>query len=137
MSYLPRNSKLIFKTGNGIMQTGNGIISSTSRPPIKKILLQHFLHIHQGVQIDFQNRIWNYPNRKWHYFSHFKASDQKTSFTTFSLYLPRNSKLIFNTGNGIIQTGNGFISPTFRPLIKKLLLQNISHLYRSIKLESD
>ena len=44
------SSKLVFKTGNGIIQTGNGIISPTSRPLIKKLLLQHLLHINQGVQ---------------------------------------------------------------------------------------
>ena len=30
---------------------------------------------------NYPNRKWNYPNRKWNYFSHFQASDQKTSFT--------------------------------------------------------
>ena len=35
---------------------------------------------------------------------------------------------IIETGNGIIQTGNGIISLTFRLRIKKLLLQNVSHL---------
>ena len=38
--FVPSGSKLIFKTGNGIIQTGNGIISPTSRPLIKKLLLQ-------------------------------------------------------------------------------------------------
>ena len=47
--YLPRNSKWIFKTGNGIIQTGNGIISPISRPPIKKPLLQNIFHFNQGV----------------------------------------------------------------------------------------
>ena len=46
-----------------------------------------------------------------------------------------SSKLVFKTGgNGIIQTGNeinqtgnGIISPTAGPLIKKLLLQHLLH----------
>ena len=54
--------------------------------------------------IDSQNRKWNYPNRKWDYFSQFWASDQKTSFTTSSPYLPTNTKLILKTGNVIIAT---------------------------------
>ena len=36
------------------------------------------------------------------------------------------------TGNGIIQTGNGIIYPIFNPLIKKLLLQNVSQLYKGV-----
>ena len=40
---------------------------------------------------------------------------------------------IIQTGNVIIQTGNGIIYPTFRPLIKKLLLQNVSHLIQGIQ----
>ena len=30
---------------------------------------------------------WNYPNKKWNYFSHFQASDQKTSFTKKNSHL--------------------------------------------------
>ena len=48
-------------------------------------------------------------------------------------FIPRSSKLIFKTGNGIIQTGNGIIYPIFRPLIKKLLLQSVSHFYRGLQ----
>ena len=54
--YLPRNSILnvktgkgIIQTGNGIIQTGNGMISPTSRPLIKKPILQNVSHFHQGV----------------------------------------------------------------------------------------
>ena len=73
----------------------------------------------------FQNRKWNNSNWKWNYFFNFQASDQKTSFSTSFSYVPRGSKLSFKTGNGIIQTGNGIISPTFGPLIKKVLLQDV------------
>ena len=120
--------KLIFKTGNGIIQTGNGTISPTSRLLIKNILYTMFLIWSMGFKINFQNRKWNYPNRKWNYpnrkwnyFSYFQASDEKTSLTKRRSFDPRASKLIFKTGNGIIQTGNGIISPTSRPLMKKLL----------------
>ena len=135
---------MIFKTGNGIIQTGNGIISPTSRPLMKKLLLQNICHLirwvqnwflkqemewckqemelylplpglwsknlfykmflicSKGLKIDFQNREWNYANRKWNYFSHFQASDQKTSFTKYLSFDPMGSKLIYKTGNGII-----------------------------------
>ena len=116
-----------FKTGNRIIQTGNGIISPTSRPLIKNLFYKMFLICSKGLKIDFQNRKWNYPNRKWNYFSHFQASDQKTCFTKCFLFVPRVSKLIFKTGNGIIQTGNEIISPTSRPKIKKHILRNVSH----------
>ena len=43
---------------------------------------------------------------------HFQAFDQKASFTKYYSFLPRRSKLLFNTRNEIILTGNGIISPT-------------------------
>ena len=111
-SFDPRGSKLIFKTENGIIQTGNGIISPPSRPLIKKLILQIVLICSKGFKMDFQNRKWNYPNRNWNYFSSFKGSNQKISFTKYFSFVPRDSKLIFKTGNGIIQTGN----KTFLPI---------------------
>ena len=48
----------------------------------------------------------------------------KNSFTRCYSFILRGSKLIFETENRIIQiiqTGNGIISPTSWPLIKKLL----------------
>ena len=77
---------------------------------------------------NYTNRKWNYQNRKWNYFSYFQPSDQKNSFTKCFSFVLRGLKLIFKTGNRIIQTGNGIISPISRPLIKKLLLQHL--LYR-------
>merc|ERR1712105_81613 len=106
-SFVPRVSKSIFKTGNRIIQTGNGIISPTSRPLIKNLFYKMFLICSKGFKIDFQNRKWNYPNRKWNYIFHFQASDQKTYFTTCFSFVPWDSKLIFKTGKGIFQTGNG------------------------------
>ena len=81
-----------------------------------------FLICSKGFKIDFKNRKWNYPNRKWNYFSHFQASNQKTSFTKYFSFDPMGSKLIFKTGNGII-------SPSSRPSIKKLLLHNVYHFH--------
>ena len=52
-SFVPRVSKLIFKTGNGIFQTGNGIISPTSRHLIKKLLLQNVSNLFERVQNQF------------------------------------------------------------------------------------
>ena len=67
------------------------------------------------------------------FFPHFQASNQKTSFTKHLSFDPMGSKFIFKRGNGIIQTVNGIISPSSRPLIKKLILQNVSHLFRGIQ----
>ena len=78
-----------------------------------------FTFLSKKYKMHFQNRKWNYPNRKWNYFSYFQASDKKIPFTKCFTFDPRGSKLFFKTGNGIIQTGNGIISPTSRPLIKK------------------
>ena len=92
----------------------------------KNFFYKMFLICSKRFKINFQNRKWNYPNRKWNYFSHFQASDQKTSFLRCFSFDPRGLKLIFKTGNGII-------SPTSRPLIKKLLLQNVSHLFQVVQ----
>ena len=87
-----------------------------------------FLICSKGFEIDFGNMKGNYPNRKWNYFYHFQASDQKTcSIKCFSID-PRSSKSVFKTGNEIIQTGNGIISPTSKLLIKKLLFPIIKKL---------
>ena len=90
----------------------------------KNFFYNIFSILTKDFKIGFQNRKWNYANRIWKYFSPFQASDQNTSFSTSSSYLPGNSKLVFKTGNEMDQTGNRIISPTFRPLIKQLLLQH-------------
>ena len=46
----------IIQTGNGIIQIGNGIISLTSRPLIKKLILQYVSHFHQGVHYIFSKQ---------------------------------------------------------------------------------
>ena len=99
----------------------------------KNFLYNIFSILTTEFKIDFQNRKWNYSNRKRNYFCHFQASDQKTFITTLSPYLPRNSKLILKTGNGIIQIRNGIIFPTSRPLIKKLLLQHLLHFNQEVQ----
>merc|ERR1712208_173774 len=58
----------------------------------------------KGFKIDFQNKKWNHLNWKWNYFSHFQASDKKASLTKCFSFDPRASNLIFETGNGNIQT---------------------------------
>ena len=92
----------------------------------KNFFYKMFLIWSKGSKIDFQNRKWNYPNRKWNYFSHFQASDEKTSFTKCFSFDPTGPKLIFKTGNGII-------SPTSRLSMKKLLLQHIFYLFQSFQ----
>ena len=109
---LTNSPKLIFKTVNGMIQSGKGIIYPISRHLIKKLLLQHLLHINQGGQ----NWNWNFPNRKWKYFSHLQGSDQKTSFTKCFIFFPIGRKLIFQTGNRMIQIENEIISPIYKPL---------------------
>ena len=54
--------------------------------------------------VKFQDRKWNFPNRKLNYFSHFQASDQRTSFIKRFSFGPRFSKSIFKTGNRPILT---------------------------------
>ena len=44
---------------------------------------------------------------------------KKTYFTKCFLLVPRVSKLIFKTENGMIKTGYGIFSPTSMPRIKK------------------
>ena len=91
----------------------------------KNFLYKMFHIFTKEFVIDFQNR-------KWNYFSHFQSSDQKTSLTKMFSFSPRSSKLIFKTGNEIIKTGNGIISPTSRLLIKKLLLQHFLHFNQGV-----
>ena len=45
-------------------------------------------------------------------------------------FVPSDLKLIFITENEIFQAWNKIIFPTSRPLMKKLLLQNLSHLFQ-------
>ena len=72
-------------------------------------------------KMDFRNRKWNYLNRKWNYFSPFWSSDQKTSLTKVSPIGLRILKWNSETRKGIIETGNGIISPLSSHQIKKLL----------------
>ena len=73
-SFSPRSPKLIFKTGNRIIQTGNGIISLTSWPLIKRLLPQDFFSFLPRISKLIFNRKQNYSNRKWNNFSIFQAS---------------------------------------------------------------
>ena len=57
-------------------------------------------------------------------FSYLQTSDQKTSFTKVFLCNPKSPNQVWETGNRINSTGTGIIFPTYRILIKKLLLQN-------------
>ena len=78
----PRGSKLIFKTGNGI-------ISPNSLPLIKNLFYWIFLIWSKGFKINFRTRKWNYPNRKWNYFSYFQASNQKLLLQNVSHLIQR------------------------------------------------
>ena len=85
-----------------------------------------FLICSKGFKFDFQNRKWNNPNKKWNYFFHFQASDQKTCFTKCFSFVPRDSKLFFKTGNGFIQSGNMELFLPLPGLWSKNLFYNIS-----------
>ena len=41
--------------------------------------------------------------------------------------------MVLKTGHGIIQKGNAIISPISWPLIKKLILQNVSNFYQRVQ----
>ena len=85
----------------------------------QKLLLQHFLHITQGVQNWFSKQEMELSKQKKELFLPILGLwSKKTFFITYSPYLPKNSKWIFKTGNEIIQTGYGIISPNSGPLIK-------------------
>ena len=88
--------------GNGIIQTGNGIISVASRPRFNKIYFKKVSHLICG----FQKLVLNTGNG-----------------------IIRTGNGIIQTGNRIIKTGNGIISLTSGLRIRKLLLQNVSHLF--------
>ena len=70
----------------------------------------------------------NYLNRKWNYFSHFQADDKKTTFTTIFSFPPRSSNW-FSKQETELSKQNGIIYPTSGSLIKKLILQNVSHFH--------
>ena len=101
-SFVPRDSKLIFKTGNGIIQTGNGIISPTSRPLIKKLLLQKFSHFHQGVPNRFSKQETEKSKQEMEWLISLPALWSKTSSTRCFTFFQRSFKLIFKTGDGNI-----------------------------------
>jgi hypothetical protein len=68
----------------------------------KNFFYKMFFIQSEEFKTGFGNRKWNYLNRKWNYFSHFLNSDQKTSFTKCFSFSLRSSKLVLETGNGII-----------------------------------
>ena len=116
-----RIPKLIFKTGNGIIQKR-----------IKNFFFTISLHIYHGIENLFPKQDMKLSKQEMELFLPLLGSGQKTSYTTSSSYLPRRLKLIYKTGNGIIQTGNRIISPTSRPLIEIPLLPNVSHLVQGV-----
>ena len=94
----------------------------------KNFFNKRFLIKYNDFKMVFGNRKWYFLNRKWNYFSPFQSSDQKTSLTKVSPFGPTIPKSFSETGNGIILTGNGIISPLSNHRIKKLLLQKYPHL---------
>ena len=74
-------------------------------------------------------------NQKMELFFHFQASNQKTSFRICFTFFARSLELIFKTGNRTIKIGNGIISLTSWPLIKKLLPKDFFHFTKEIKID--
>ena len=133
--YSLKSSNQIFKTGNGIIQTGNGIISPTSRPLIKKLVLQHLLHITQEAQnwfskqeMELSKQEMELTKQEMELFLPLLGLWSKNFFYKMFTFFQRSLRLIFKTGNGII-------SPTFRPMIKKLLLQKFSHFQQGVQID--
>ena len=87
----------------------------------KNFFNKRFLVQSNDSKMVFIKRKWNYLNRKWNYFSPFQLLYQKTYFTKESSFDQIIPKWFSEKGNGIIQTGNGNISPLFSYCIKNCL----------------
>ena len=131
----------------------------TSRPLIRKLLLQVVSHFLQGVlnwfskqgiewsknfsqkicfyfnkeiQIDFQQEIELFE-QEMELFFQIQGLWSNIHFNKCFLFSPRSSKLIFKKENGIVQPGNWINSPSSWPLIQNILLQFFfSYLPRSL-----
>ena len=53
---------------------------------LKNFINKMFIIWSKGFKIKFQNRKWNYPNRKLNYYSHLQASDKKFFYKIFLIY---------------------------------------------------
>ena len=93
--FLPRSSKLIFKTGTGIIKTGNGIISSTSRPLIKKLLLQSVFNFHQVVQNWFSKQKKELSKQEMELFLPFPCLWSKNFLYKMLYIFPKEFKIDF------------------------------------------
>ena len=116
-----------------VLKTENGIISPTSWPPIKKLLLQKVYNFSKRIQNWFWKQEIELSKQEMELFLLLSDLRSKNYFTKDLSWLPRFLKMVFKTGNGIIQTGNGIISPISWPLIKKLILQKVSNFYNGVQ----
>ena len=121
---------LFFKSGYRIIQTGNGIISPTFRPLIRKLLLKHLLHINKGVRILFSKWEMEIFKQEMELFLTLPGLWSNNFFYNIISILTKEFEIYFQNRKC---TGNRIISPTFRPLIKKLLLHNVSHLVQGLQ----
>ena len=71
------------------------------------------------------------PKQEMELFLLFSQLWSKNFFYKMFINFANELKAGFETGNGIIQTGNGIISPI--SLMEKLLLKNVSSLYQGVK----
>ena len=81
-----------------------------------RVALPLFLIFTKKLKIKFQNREWNFLSRIWS-FSLFPRPLIKNLFHEMFFILQMSSKLIFKTGNGIIQTGNQLMLVDLRIIV--------------------
>ena len=133
VSQLIQGVQINFQNRNGIIQTGNGILSPF--PGLGwKIFFYKMILIHsKGFKIDIQNRKCNYPNRRWNHFPNFEASDQKISFAKCFSFILNWFKIYFSKQKWNYPNRKRTYFSISRPLIKNLLLQNVSHLFQGVQ----
>ena len=96
-------------------------------PLIKKLLLQKVSHFHKGIQNRFKRQ-------ELEIFLPLLGIQPKNFFYKILLIFTKEFKMDFRkTEHGIIQPGNRIISPTSRPLTKKLLLHDVSHFWQGVQ----
>ena len=125
---------MIFKTGNGIFQTWNRIISPTSRPLIKKLLLQDVSHFFKGVWDWYSKQEMELFKQEMELFLPLSGPWSKNYFYKNFLISTKEFKIDFqNRKQNYLNKMELFI-PLPGPLIKKLLIQDVSHFYQGFEI---
>ena len=133
VTQLIQGVQINFQNRNGIIQTGNGILSPFSGLWWKISFYKMILIHSKGFKIDIKNRKCNYPNRRWNHFPNFEASDQKISFAKCFSFILNWFKIYFSKQKWNYPNRKRTYFSISRPLIKNLLLQNVSHLFQGFQ----